>query len=47
MSKRDPRKGAERIPVPRPGTRFTDKKKQASRTAARGWAKKRFTKEDE
>lgn len=45
MSKRDERKGVERIPVPRPGTRFTDKKKAASRNAARGWSKRRFKEE--
>lgn len=44
MAKKDDRI-KERIPLPRPGTRFKDKKKEQSRLAARRWAKERF-KED-
>lgn len=42
MSKRDARKGKDRIPIHRPGTRHMDKKKQQSKMAARRWAKERF-----
>ena len=42
MSKADDRKGTERVPLPRPGVRFRDKKKQQSKMAARRWAKERF-----
>ena len=45
MSKRKDDRIKERIPIPRPGTRFTDKKKQQSKMAARRWAKERFREE--
>lgn len=34
--RKDTRKGKDRVPIPRPGVLFTDRKKEQARKAARG-----------
>lgn len=47
MSKRDERKGTQRVPLPRPGGPMQDKRKSARKGGQRGQALRRFRKHDE